>query len=75
MMWYWRLAMAVVSFNVAFVMAALLRSVIRDRIKTHASKSMEQHYLAQEFARHFLRRPWPGFAPCREPGGQRLTST
>jgi hypothetical protein len=33
MAWYWQMVMALVTLNVAFVMAALLRSVIRDRIE------------------------------------------
>jgi hypothetical protein len=75
MAWYWQMVMALVTLNVAFVMAALLRSVIRDRIERGASEGTEERYLAQELVLHFLECPWPAFAPRREAGDQRLTST
>ena len=74
MTWYWQAVMAVVTFNVAFVVAALLRSAIRDRIERGAPEGREERYLAPEFVLRFLECPWPTFAPRHDPGGQRLTS-
>jgi hypothetical protein len=68
--WYWEVVMAVVTFNVAFVMAAVLRTAIRHRIEKRASEGIKQGHAAKDLALDFdlLERPWPTFAPRRESG-------
>jgi hypothetical protein len=74
MAWYWQAVTAVISLDVAFVMAALLRSVIRDRLERGASEDSKERCAAQEPVLRFLESPWPTFAPRREAGDRRLTS-
>ena len=55
MAWYWDVVMALVAFNIVFVLLALLLSIIRDRMRATASAGREEGYLSQECILHFLR--------------------
>ena len=75
MAWYWEIVLGWVIFNIAFVLAAWLRSVITGRPDRSASGSWEVEHLAERLVRQFHRRPWPTFASRRGAEDQSSLST
>jgi hypothetical protein len=54
MEWYWQVIMAVVILDVAFVLAALLRSIIPERRRRNALEERQEQALPQESILRFL---------------------
>ena len=54
MAWYWEVIMAVIIFDIAFVSAALVRSMILERKATSLSEKREEQLLPQESILRFL---------------------
>jgi hypothetical protein len=54
MAWYWEVIMAVIIFDIAFVSAALVRSMIFERKATSLSEERQESLLPQESILHFL---------------------
>jgi len=69
MAWYWQLLLAVIFFDVVFVLAALLRSVNVNRVERGTSGGREEQYVTERLVHQFFECPWPTIAPHREAGG------
>jgi hypothetical protein len=67
MVWYWKVLMAWVVFNLLFVLGAWMRSVIVERTARSTSGDWRVRHLPERLVRRFFECPWPTFGARSHP--------